>query len=736
MTEPAVNRVGQRFGPYEITRFLGRGGYADVFLGKNVNLPKQEVAIKVLDKIMIQLDKAQQFKNEAQIILSMQHPSIIRFYTYDVYNPAGFTTSYPYIVMEYAPKGSLRTNHPRGKPLPFKTILSYVQQIAAALQYAHGNQVMHLDVKPENILINDQGNLLLSDFGLATLTTDYNKSGDIQGTLSYMAPEQLNGRPDKASDQYSLGVMVYEWICGSVPFTGRSIPEYVRKVLNDPPPSLVARVPTLSPTIEAVVMKALSKNLRDRYPSILQFAEQLEKAIKQPKQVAIEALKAPGNIAGVPLPMPAPHNKQAEVIVLPAPRLQLPSPAPADAAKQGGAAPVPKIPSPLPAPAVVPPIKQQAASQEDILLSPPASAAEPSFKQAAEPEISLPPPIPASNLAARAVPVSPPSNQATANSAIPDPVNADGAAGDQVGVAPGPQHQSPFLAGMPPGTPRQVQQAPAEPDPFAQQWTPGSVSFGAQGGLSPASVQSPFLDGKPTVDQARVLPNQQAFAGGTVSASPMLSPSPFIGASSPFDQQQTSLDDVTFGARPGYTYSATIGYNQMNQMNLMQQSGPPSIPPYLGRPGSRNGIDSSEPSSFQDMFSQTIHDVFKPERRRRSSLLFPAGIIANILGSIFIGVWLGRTAPSYANELAWWGMILSLVFSVAAFWLFDYSGNRLLKIALSVILAIFWGFVGNTFATLIGAGTNIGILPDGSIMSVLFLLGSFGLFIWMTFKRA
>lgn len=138
---------------------------------------------------------------------------------------------------------------------------------------------MHLDVKPENILINNQDDLLLSDFGLATLLSEKDKRADIQGTVSYMSPEQLNGKPDFASDQYALGIMVYEWIGGSVPFTGRTITEVIEKHMKAPPPSLRAQVPTLPPAVEAVVMKALSKEIRDRFFSVNDFAQALEQAI-------------------------------------------------------------------------------------------------------------------------------------------------------------------------------------------------------------------------------------------------------------------------------------------------------------------------------------------------------------------------------------------------------------------------------------------------------------------------
>ena len=165
---------------------------------------------------------------------------------------------------------------------------------------------MHLDVKPENILVNKQGKLLLSDFGLATVITEQRRSADIQGTLSYMAPEQFQGHPDKASDQYSLAVMVYEWICGTVPFIGQTIEEHIDKLLHEPPPSLTARVATLNPAVEAVVMRGLSKNPQDRYASVRQFAEQLEKAITAPEQIR-PAPKSPAVVMPVQTPTPLTH---------------------------------------------------------------------------------------------------------------------------------------------------------------------------------------------------------------------------------------------------------------------------------------------------------------------------------------------------------------------------------------------------------------------------------------------
>src|SRR6202007_2863759 len=136
------------------------------------------------------------------------HPHIIRVLDFDVKD------GIPFLVMDYAPNGSLRRIHPKGIPLPLPTVISYVKQLADALQYAHDQKLIHRDVKPENMLIGRNDEILLSDFGLAMVT--YNSSQesprDSSGTIAYMAPKQARGNPRPASDQYALAVSVYEWL--------------------------------------------------------------------------------------------------------------------------------------------------------------------------------------------------------------------------------------------------------------------------------------------------------------------------------------------------------------------------------------------------------------------------------------------------------------------------------------------------------------------------------------------
>ncbi len=193
----------------------------------------------------------------------------------------GLEDDFPFLVMEYAPNGSLRQRHPRGTQLPLDMIVSHVRQISDALQYAHDEGIVHRDIKPDNMLLGRQNEVLLSDFGIASIAhnTQSMNVQDQAGTINYMAPEQLQGKPRPASDQYALGVVVYEWICGERPFQG-SFVEIHGQHLSAPPPSLREHVPTLSPAIEEVVMTTLAKDSHRRFPTISAFARAFEQACK------------------------------------------------------------------------------------------------------------------------------------------------------------------------------------------------------------------------------------------------------------------------------------------------------------------------------------------------------------------------------------------------------------------------------------------------------------------------
>jgi len=266
-------RIGQLFGNYEILSLLGVGGFAEVYLAENRFLGTF-AAIKVMKDQMDAQDLGS-FLREARTIATLKHPNILRVLDFGI-DPT------PYIVLEYAAGGTLRECHPAGTTVPLPTIASYVKQIAAALQYAHDQKQVHRDVKPENMLVQDDGTVVLSDFGIAVMIqnrTISRSAQDVVGTITYMAPEQINGKARPASDQYSLAVVVYEWLCGARLFAGATFIEIAVKHCTEPPPSLRSRVPTIPEAVEQVVLKALAKEPQQRFESIRAFANALELAI-------------------------------------------------------------------------------------------------------------------------------------------------------------------------------------------------------------------------------------------------------------------------------------------------------------------------------------------------------------------------------------------------------------------------------------------------------------------------
>nr|BBH93375.1 hypothetical protein KTA_15740 [Thermogemmatispora argillosa] len=270
--------VPRELGPYRLVRLLGRGGFAEVYLGEHRYL-RTEVAIKLL-RTGLAPEIVRRFCAEARIAAHLRHPHIVSIFDFVLLEESGTA----FLVMEYAPGGTLRQRHPRGSRLHPATILGYLQQIGSALDYAHRQQCIHCDIKPENMLIGRDGSLLLSDFGIAALARqgepDWQQAEAIAGTLAYMAPEQLAGQPQFASDQYALGVVVYEWLCGVCPFRG-SPAEVLAQHVHAPPPPLRQRVPGLPPALVAVVERALAKQPEARFATVLEFVQAYERALGQ-----------------------------------------------------------------------------------------------------------------------------------------------------------------------------------------------------------------------------------------------------------------------------------------------------------------------------------------------------------------------------------------------------------------------------------------------------------------------
>ncbi|GER91013.1 hypothetical protein KDW_51750 [Dictyobacter vulcani] len=267
----------KKLGNYRLLELLGQGGFADVYLGEHIYL-KTSAAIKVL-RVHLSEDALEQFLAEARTIARLRHPHII------IVHDFGLEQEVPFLVMGYAPYGSLRRLHPAGSIVPLETVVRYVGQLAQALQYAHEQQIIHRDVKPENILLGEQHQLLLSDFGIAVTTQSMvgnslmpqaNQPAAI-GTATYMAPELFISHAVFASDQYSLAIVAYEWLCGAPPFSGSDM-ETALQHLHVAAPALTDKVPEVTAEIEQVISKALAKQPEERYPSILDFATALEQA--------------------------------------------------------------------------------------------------------------------------------------------------------------------------------------------------------------------------------------------------------------------------------------------------------------------------------------------------------------------------------------------------------------------------------------------------------------------------
>ena len=261
-----ADRRGQQFGNYRLERLLGRGAFAEVYLGEHIYLGTP-AAVKLLTT-RFSPDEVKNFLMEARTLVRLKHANIVQVLDF------GLEGATPFLVMSYAPNGTLRTRHPPGTKLTPITILPYVQQVASALQYAHNQQVIHRDVKPENMLVAVYSEILLSDFGIALPAQASSRPNTVSsdGTVAYMAPEQCEGHPCFASDQYSLGVVMYEWLTGERPFHGSYVQIAYQHIHTAPVP-LRDKAPELSPAFNWIVMTALHKNPQQRFPSINNLAD-------------------------------------------------------------------------------------------------------------------------------------------------------------------------------------------------------------------------------------------------------------------------------------------------------------------------------------------------------------------------------------------------------------------------------------------------------------------------------
>jgi serine/threonine protein kinase len=270
------NLVGSQIGNFRLLKLLGQGSSAQVYLGEHQEL-KTPVAIKILTSPFNE-EQSDIILKEAQTIARLSHPHIVRVLDFDAYN------SFPYLVMDYYPNGSLRQHHPKGSAVVLDTVIAYTMQIASALQYAHDNSIIHRDIKPENLLLSQQNEVVLTDFGIATMTQSIRQTKqEIAGTALYMAPEQFKGNAGRASDQYALGVIIYEWLAGRPPFVG-SVGELAGQHMLIAPPPLRSYSPAVPVHVEEVIMRALMKDPQQRFATVQEFANALLQAYQASTQ--------------------------------------------------------------------------------------------------------------------------------------------------------------------------------------------------------------------------------------------------------------------------------------------------------------------------------------------------------------------------------------------------------------------------------------------------------------------
>ncbi|HEY9075866.1 MAG TPA: protein kinase [Anaerolineaceae bacterium] len=278
----------QTFGRYRIVDKLGEGGMATVYKAFDPLLERY-VAIKVIKVTQEMSDKfLVRFQNEARSLAQLSHPNIVRILDY------GENNTLPYLVMEYMAGGSLR--QAARSALPWQQALQKVIPIARALDYAHQRHIIHRDIKPANILVNDSGEVMLSDFGIAKLVTEETRevtaTGTIIGTPDYMAPEQSTGKHvDHRSDIYALGIMLFELITGVKPFQADTPVAVMVKHVNEPLPSLRTLAPDVPTGLEEVVLRATAKNPLERYNSAAEFSADLETLLRGERP---QWLKQPG----------------------------------------------------------------------------------------------------------------------------------------------------------------------------------------------------------------------------------------------------------------------------------------------------------------------------------------------------------------------------------------------------------------------------------------------------------
>ena len=247
---------------YEVKALIGEGGMANVYLGYD-SILERDVAIKVLRGDLADDEKfVRRFRREAQSASLLNHPNIVQIY--DVGEDDGNF----YIVMEYIKGQTLKQIIKKRKRLSISETIDIMCQLTDGLSSAHDSYIIHRDIKPQNIMILDDGMVKITDFGIAMAVnaSDLTQTNSVMGSVHYLPPEQASGKGSTIkSDIYSLGIMLYEMLAGTMPFRGETAVEIAMKHLKNPIPSIRKENPAVPQALENIILKATAKNTKNRY---------------------------------------------------------------------------------------------------------------------------------------------------------------------------------------------------------------------------------------------------------------------------------------------------------------------------------------------------------------------------------------------------------------------------------------------------------------------------------------
>ncbi|MDE0215114.1 MAG: Stk1 family PASTA domain-containing Ser/Thr kinase [bacterium] len=335
MSDTGPELLGSR---YQLRNQIARGGMTDVFLGQDTLLSRPVAIKRLFPEFAADPSFVERFRREATAAANLNHPNIVAVYDW------GSAEGTYYLVMEYIEGHSLAELLRSGGPLAPERAAGIAMDVAEALGFAHSNGVIHRDVKPGNVLLSPDGQVKVTDFGIAIVAfggaeSNLTQTGAVMGTATYFSPEQAQGKPlDYRSDLYSLGIVLYEMLCGRPPFTGDTSVAVAYKHVQQPVPSPSSLGVVLPESLEAIAMKLLAKNPAERYPAARDVRRDLQRYREGRHQLSAARKPSEAQPAG-----PPPPEKTPEEPLLPPQAAPPPSP--------GG--PVQPPPSPPPSPVAV-----------------------------------------------------------------------------------------------------------------------------------------------------------------------------------------------------------------------------------------------------------------------------------------------------------------------------------------------------------------------------------------------